>query len=79
MMSGFNIDPGQLLHGMTVTADLEAFLQTHRCHGGLRGATGDLTVNGYRLTVTCACGVTFQRWVTPTEAVEDLAVLIRRS
>ena len=78
-MSGFNIEPGHRLHGMTVTADLEAFLQTHRLHGDLEGDTGDLTPNGYRLVVACTCGVTFQRWVTPEEAAEDLAVLIRRN
>ena len=78
-MSGFNVDPKHLLHSMTVTADLEAFLQTHRSHGDLEGDTGDLTPNGYRLTVTCSCGVTFQRWVTQREAAEDLAVLSRRN
>jgi hypothetical protein len=37
--------------------------------------TGDTTQpawNGYRLTVDCACGVTFERWVTPEEADTDL-------
>jgi len=77
-MSGFDTDPGHLLHGMPVTADLEAFLQTHRSHGDLEGDPGDLTPNGYRLTVACPCGVTFQRWVTPEEAAENLAVVTRR-
>jgi hypothetical protein len=28
--------------------------------------------NGYRLTVACACGVVFDRWVTPEQADADL-------
>lgn len=64
---------------VTVTADLEDFVEAHRPHGRLEGDTGDLGPNGYRLAVTCACGVTFHRWVTPREAAEDLAVLARRS
>jgi hypothetical protein len=37
--------------------------------------TGDATEpawNGYLLTVACACGVVFERWVTPEEADADL-------
>jgi hypothetical protein len=37
--------------------------------------TGDATEpasNGYRLTVACACGVVFERWVTQEDADEDL-------
>jgi len=30
------------------------------------------TADGYRLTVGCACGVVFDRWVTPEEADADL-------
>ncbi len=36
--------------------------------------TGDATEpawNGYRLTVSCACGVVFERWVTPEDAQVD--------
>jgi hypothetical protein len=54
-------------------------VETHRAHGRLEGDTGDLTPNGYRLAVACACGVTFHRWVTPREAAEDLVVLARRN
>ena len=36
-----------------------------------RGAT-EPAWNGYRLTVACACGVVFERWVTPEEADADL-------
>ena len=28
--------------------------------------------NGYLLTVTCPCGVTFERWVTPDDVELDL-------
>jgi hypothetical protein len=37
--------------------------------------TGDATEpasNGYRLTVACACGVVFERWVTPEHGDADL-------
>src|SRR5262249_14727942 len=40
-----------------------------------RRRPGDATEpasNGYRLTVACACGVVFERWVTPQEAYADL-------
>jgi len=33
---------------------------------------GELTPNGYRLELTCSCGVTFERWVTAQDAVADL-------
>jgi hypothetical protein len=45
----------------------------HRSHDSFKGDTGDLTPNGYRLTVACACGVTFHRWVAPRDAAENLA------
>jgi hypothetical protein len=60
---------------VSLTADLEDFRAIHRPHGHLEGDTGGLTPNGYRLTVACACGVVFHRWITPREAAEDLAVL----
>jgi len=28
--------------------------------------------NGDRLTVACACGIVFERWVTPVDADADL-------
>ena len=66
--------------GLTITADLEDFLQTHRPHGRLESDMGDLTANGYRLAVACcSCGVTFHRWVTPREAAEDLVVRAPRN
>jgi len=57
-----------------ITAELEDFTASHRPHGPLIAETGALTPNGYRLTVACVCGVTFVRWVTPEEAVRDLAL-----
>jgi hypothetical protein len=62
---------------MTLSADLEAFVTEHRPHGTLAATTGELTPNGYRLEVACPCGVTFERWITPREATEDLAILAR--
>jgi hypothetical protein len=28
--------------------------------------------NGYQLTVSCSCGVVFERWITPEDADLDL-------
>ena len=62
---------------MMITADLDHFAAGHRLHGELIAETGALTPNGYRLTVACPCGVTFERWITPEEAARDLAMLAR--
>jgi hypothetical protein len=62
---------------MTLSADLEGFVMGHRPHGTVTATTGDLNPNGYRLEVACPCGVVFERWITPQEAVEDLAILAR--
>jgi hypothetical protein len=62
---------------VTITADLEDFVTGHRSHGPLTPDTGPLAPNGYRLTVACPCGVTFERWITPEEATRDLAILAR--
>jgi hypothetical protein len=32
--------------------------------------------NGYLLTVSCPCGVVFERWVTPDQAQQDLVRLV---
>jgi hypothetical protein len=56
---------------MTLLADLEAFVHNHHWHGGLTGDATEPTSNGYRLTVACACGVVFERWVTPEDADVD--------
>jgi len=56
----------------TLLADLEAFVHAHRPHGEMTGDATAPTTNGYRLTVACACGVTFERWVLPQDADADL-------
>jgi len=38
----------------------------------MTGGATEPAWNGYRLTVACACGVVFERWVTPEEADADL-------
>lgn len=51
---------------------LDHFLTVHRPQGRLTPTVGDETPNGYRLAIACPCGVTFERWVTPEDAIEDL-------
>jgi hypothetical protein len=55
-----------------VLADLADFLIDHRPHGSLTADATEPAWNGYLLTVACACGVVFGRWVTPEEADTDL-------
>jgi len=62
---------------MTLLADLEDFVRDHRPHGELTGDATEPAPNGYRLTVACACGVVFERWVTPEDAEMDLLRLPR--
>jgi hypothetical protein len=64
---------------VTVTADLEDFVQGHRLHGRPKANTGLLPPNGCRLAVACSCGVTFERWITPQETARDLTLLARLS
>ena len=52
---------------MNLAADLDEFVTLHRSHGGLMPTVGELMPNGYRLELACACGVTFERWVTAQE------------
>ena len=56
---------------MNLAADLDEFFALHRAHGGLTPTAGELTPNGYRLELACSCGVTFERWVTAQDAVDD--------
>jgi hypothetical protein len=53
---------------MSLLADLEQFVSDHRPHGGMTGDATTPAWNGYLLTVTCPCGVVFERWVTPEDA-----------
>jgi hypothetical protein len=52
--------------------ELTEFIQEHRPHGTLTGDATEPAWNGYMLTVACSCGVVFQRWLTPDEAVREL-------
>ena len=62
---------------MSLTVELADFVVGHRPHGPLTAATGALTPNGYRLSIACMCGLTFERWITPEEAARDLLALAR--
>lgn len=57
---------------MTLADELDYFLARHRAHGGLAPTVGEQTPNGYRLTIACPFGVTFERWMKPQDALEDL-------
>jgi hypothetical protein len=57
---------------VTLGDDLDQFLAQHRAHGRLTPTVVNPTPNGYRLAIACPCGVTFERWVTPQDALEDL-------
>ena len=57
---------------MTLYTDLDEFVQAHRPHGEPTWWTTAPTPNGYRVEVACPCGVTFERWVLPWDAAEDL-------
>ena len=57
--------------------ELHDFVTNHRPHGELVAGSSEITANGYRLTVTCPCGVRFERWITPQDAAAELALLAR--
>lgn len=59
---------------MSVYADLEQFVQTHRSHGDLTwwGWAGQPTPDGYQVRLACPCGAGFSRWVTSEMAEYDL-------
>ena len=57
---------------MNLADELDHFLAVHRAHGRLSPTVGKETPNGNRLAIACPCGVTFERWVTPPDALEDL-------
>jgi hypothetical protein len=62
---------------MTLLADLGEFVREHRPHGELHPHATEPEARGYRLTIPCPCGVTFERWVAPVDAALDLARLAR--
>jgi hypothetical protein len=52
--------------------DLERFVAAHRPCGELTRDVSELAATGYAVQVTCACGATFERWVTSEIADRDL-------
>ena len=57
---------------MSLVADLEDFIHSHRPRGPLTADETEPAWNGYLLTVACPCGVVFEPWVTPQDAELDL-------
>ena len=57
---------------MNLADDMEEFVTLHRGHGSLTADASEPTLNGYRLEIACPCGVTFERWVTEQDAIDDL-------
>ena len=55
-----------------VFRDLEEFVTAHRRCGTLTGGAGDPTADGYLVWITCSCAASFERWVTPEAAENDL-------
>jgi hypothetical protein len=54
-----------------VYAGLEEFVSDHHSHGAPR-ANATEPARNVLLTVAFQCGVVFERWVTPEQAVSDL-------
>ena len=48
---------------MTLSADLKALVNDHQPHGQLTGDADEPTPTGYRVWISCPCGVTFERLV----------------
>src|SRR5258706_799167 len=65
--------------GVAVLSDLTAFVEDHHAHGQLIGDASEPESRGYRVTVACPCGVTFERWVTELDATDDLLRLALRT
>jgi hypothetical protein len=59
--------------------DVEAFARQHANCGGMTPTTGSPVGGGYLLTLTCACGATFDRWVSPDEAEQPMPSRARPS
>ena len=55
-----------------IYSELRGFVLAHCSCGVPRGDADPETPSGYRLWVTCPCGATFERWVTPADAEADL-------
>ena len=57
---------------MTDFADVEQFSREHSACGALTPTAAPQPGGGFLLTLTCACGATFDRWVTAEEAKQPL-------
>ena len=55
-----------------VIFDRAEFVHDHPLHGTMTADATEPAWNGYLLMVACACGVVFERWVTPEDAELDL-------
>ncbi len=62
-----------------LAADLATFVQDHPAHGQFVGDASEPGPSGYRVTIACPCGVTFERWVTGLDAAADLLRLELRA
>jgi len=64
-------DPTQAIGG--VYDELRGFICAHsRCAGARHADLYPVALEGYRLLLTCGCGVEFKRWVLPKDADDDL-------
>jgi hypothetical protein len=57
---------------VTDFSDVERFARGHAACGGITPEATTQTGGGYLLTLTCACGSTMDRWITPEEARNPL-------
>lgn len=57
---------------MSCFSEVEEFVQAHCRCGELTFWAGPIALQGYRVRITCPCGVTFERWVLPQDAEDDL-------
>jgi len=57
---------------MSNFADVEQFSREHTSCGGITPRATPQPGGGFLLTLTCACGTTFDRWVTMEEAKQPL-------
>jgi hypothetical protein len=55
-----------------VFAEVETFVGRHGGCGELTGDAEPPTPCGYSLWLTCRCGATLKRWITPEMAEDDL-------
>jgi hypothetical protein len=64
-------DPTEAMAG--VYGELRGFICAHsRCAGAPHADLRPVALEGYRLLLTCGCGVEFKRWVLPRDGDDDL-------